>query len=330
MNKNSLINDLTFQIAENATIFPCQYNKGKPYSGIFDSEDKIVHDSLLFREKFGQIIFPIEKNTPVQNVFEGTYIFAGYLIGHYGHFLLESLARLWYIKQYPQLPIIWIKHNQGSPYLRYWQEEIMSLLGVKNQQIFLEKPSLVKKIIIPQPGCILWGDFALQQAEALTVLTAKEPIKGQKIWLSRSQLNPKNPSFIIYNEKQLEDILESQGWFIFHAQNYTVKEQIEMLANAEQIAGFQGSAFHTLVFLPQNAKTRISILGRRVKIVAGCKLVQNIETYTAIARTKGLKQTEYPVTQTKIANLNLAIGLHETFIIHSYKEIIDLLNNTGV
>jgi capsular polysaccharide biosynthesis protein len=319
--------ELNYQIVENATIFPCQVKNGKSYSGICDS--KVLNNSLLSRTSFDnkhqQVIFAIEN---FEDVFKGTYIFAGYLIGEYGHFLLESLARLWYIKKHPEIPIIWIRYVQGQRYFKPWQEEIFSLLNIRNKQIIIEKPSFVEKIIVPEPGCILWNYFAIEQAKALSVSIIEELKPGKKIWLSRSQF--KNSSFLIYNEEQLENTLESQGWLIFHPQEHSVIEQIKMLASAEQIAGFQGSAFHTLVFLPQNPKTRIQILARRrIKIAEGYTLLGNMAIYQHIAKLKGLKQTEHSFTHTKIANPNPTIDRRETVMIHSYKEIIDILNNTG-
>jgi hypothetical protein len=94
-----------------------------------------------------------------------------------------------------------------------------------------------------------------------------------------------------------------------------------MLASAEQIAGFEGSAFHTLVFL-DDLKAKITIFGRR-------NVAQDIavhKTYVKIAKNKQLKQTEHSVPTTKIRERTQNYGA-SVFLIHSYREIIDILNS---
>ncbi len=330
MTNNNQESTLEFQVVENATILPCEYKNGKSYSGIFDAQDRLVPDSLLVRKDlFGhdkQVIlakenYALTKMIPQSNL-NDTYIFAGYLTGHYGHFLIENLARFWYIKQYPQLPIIWIPFtgmiNQN---FKSWQKEIFSLLKINNPQIIIEKPTSVKQLIIPQPGCGIHDYFYLQQAQALIALKAENPQKGRKIWLSRSQLDPKRSLSSVDNEKQLEQILELQGWFIFHPQEHSIKQQLEMLVSSEHIAGFQGSAFHTLIFLDQ-FKAKINIFRRRY--LPNQQIVN--DTYTNIAKTKQLKQTEHFVSQTKIRERTQNYGA-SVYLIHSYRQIIDLLNN---
>ena len=56
--------------------------------------------------------------------------FAGYLFPHFGHFLLESLSRLWITRQYPELPVVWCRRQTaGSAAYNAWQEEVLDLLG---------------------------------------------------------------------------------------------------------------------------------------------------------------------------------------------------------
>ena len=37
----------------------------------------------------------------------GRFIYGGMLMDHFGHFLLEAMARLWFIREHPELPVLW-------------------------------------------------------------------------------------------------------------------------------------------------------------------------------------------------------------------------------
>src|SRR5690606_30752701 len=75
-------------------------------------------------------------------------------------------------------------------------------------------------------------------------------------------------------------LLARRGWIIYHPQAHPVREQLEMLDRAAQIAGIEGSAFHTLLLLKQ-VRAKVQIIPRRGAVN------ENFET---IATTKGFRQ----------------------------------------
>ena len=50
-------------------------------------------------------------------------------------------------------------------------------------------------------------------------------------------------------ETEIETRLEQAGWTVVHAETLPLREQVELLASASHIAGIEGSAFHTLLFV---------------------------------------------------------------------------------
>jgi len=290
---------LTTKIIENALFEYCLTNSyGVSVLGVTDSTGNLLSQELFARiEKMNWTFF---KKTPSSQpeILPGKYIFAGYLREHYGHFLLEGLSRIWYIKKNPDLPIIWISLNNIP--LTPMQEEMLNLFNLKNKQIIIQKPTIVEKLIVPEPGFILKSHLNQEQAKSLVLYDAKGIEKGKKVWLSRSKLNPIKVLAIITNENKLEKILANKGWTIFHPEEHPIANQIKMLSSAEQIAGFKGSAFHTLVFL-DNVKAKITIFDR----TPSRKKEGIFPNQEIIAKIKKLNQTEYSpsLARTKIVKI---------------------------
>ncbi len=63
---------------------------------------------------------------------KGRYIFAGYLFAHYGHCLLDSLSRLWLIKRYRKLPLVWLD-VENTNNINDMHYELFELLGIHNE-----------------------------------------------------------------------------------------------------------------------------------------------------------------------------------------------------
>ena len=108
------------------------------------------------------------------------YLFGGYLSGHFGHFLLESLARFWAARQYPELSIIW---PGKSTRLNHWQTDILKMLQIKNELILPDSNVEVEKLVIPTPGYVMWDHFHQFHEKFLAVNDFGPIVPGKKIWL---------------------------------------------------------------------------------------------------------------------------------------------------
>lgn len=188
---------------------------------------------------------------------EGRYLFAGYLFSHYGHCLLESMSRLWCVRQMSDLPLVWLGvHNQSE--FNQTNLQLFGLLGINNCGRLIDKQVMVEELIVPEPGYVIHTRFADEQARALGVVSAMELDPGKKVWLSRSRIN----KGMLINEKEIEDALQASGWIIYHPEEHTINQQVSMLSDAGRIGGLDGSAFHTLILMP-HYRGRIDVFQRR-------------------------------------------------------------------
>lgn len=173
-------------------------------------------------------------------------IYCGVISPYFGHFLLDSLSRLWFAKKHPNIPIVWSKHPlpQEIKYKK-WQKDILDLLSIKNTSIFLDnKPTEFKKLYIPTPGFIHGLSFHPDHASFLACYESQKPIKGKKVYISR-----KNIACGGYkNENIIEEFLKNNGWIIYKPELHSIVDQLHMFSSAEIVLGVESSAFHPLIF----------------------------------------------------------------------------------
>jgi capsular polysaccharide biosynthesis protein len=235
-----------------------------------------VPASSLLLHRGGRQLFEAPVARAAAEFVDEPCIFAGWILGHFGHFLLEGLSRVWHIRESPGPKIVWLNKGHRITYNSV-QSQIMDLLGIANEPLFVITPTHFSRMEIPSPGYQLPHAFEHDQARALAVVQGRSPLAGKRVWLSRSNLGERG-GFV--NERETEEALKTRGWTIFHPEEHSIRDQIEMLCDAEHISGIEGSAFHTLIFIDRPPAT-VTVIGRREAISP------NLMT---IAKTKGLNQ----------------------------------------
>lgn len=275
------LNAGTGQTYKQALIAP----EGKNINGVL-ADGKIIPQSVLLR--YGKPVFNLSQPAPAQKTIKEKAVYAGILFNHYGHFVLESLSRAWYFKSRPQLPLAWVPVVLTDE-LKEWQKEILDILGIKNKIIFVNQPTAFEKLVVPEAGFSIPGNVFLKEQMKTLAAVKNVPLdKEKKVWLSRSSL--KNGLGSILNERGLEAILKNQGWIIYHPEQHSVREQLTTMAAAGRLAGIDGSAFHSLLFL-KDYRGKIDIFARSPKIV---------KTLGVTAKKKQFNQTgheEIPLIQ---------------------------------
>lgn len=242
----------------------------------------VVEDSLLRR--YLPVEHPAEVCAIARSNPAETVVFGGYVTGQFGHFLLESLARLWICSRMPGVPIAWIGNVQR---FNSWQSEILQLLGIRGPHIFVRSPERFRAVILPQLGYRVPDFFAPQHRDFLAAAPARPIVRGKRTWLSRSLLSNRGH---VLGETDIEDTLRQDGWDIFHPQKHTITDQLQYLSSCETIAGWEGSAFHSLMLL-EDVKSTVNIFQR------GPRLNDN---YVTIADAKRVVQHVHSLPLTRV------------------------------
>jgi hypothetical protein len=204
----------------------------------------------------------------------GESVFGGIRFRHFGHFLTESLARMWFLRSRPDLPVIWLALEPDRP---AWQDGLLELLGIPaERQVLVREPVVAERILVPEPGLVIGSHLHPAQAEAMAIRQFGPPRGRRRLWLSRTGLGQGFES--VARESELEAGLLAAGWELLRPETLPLARQLDCLAEAEAIAGFEGSAFH-LLLLAAEVRARVLILARRPR---------HDPTYGIIARAKGL------------------------------------------
>lgn len=280
---------------EGATVLPWRpgEERGTLEMGVLDAEGHVLQDTLLrrsyARHREGQVGYPGPLEPAPGAARPGTAIYAGPFLEHFGHFLLEGLARIWAVTRHPELPVVWSAAAEAeddtalapgeTPGLTGWRAALLDLLGVRNEMIFATRPMRFERLLVPEAGYRIQHFCHPEQAAALGVVEHR-PEPGRRLWLSRSRL----AQFQNLSIPAIETRLEALGWTVIAPETLSVPEQMAHLARAERVAGEMGSQLHPVLFLKQPTTLRVDILRRDPT-----RPVFN-QNYNTIAAAKGFDQ----------------------------------------
>ncbi|HUD91006.1 glycosyltransferase 61 family protein [Sphingobium sp.] len=298
-----------FKKIEEAILTPVRVKKnGHPGSligGLYDKDKNFIDDSTFFRDG-KRFVYPLSLDGRIiSSQIDCPVIFGGYLYNHFGHFLLESLSRLHVCDIFPDYPIVWIKERE----MKSWHRDLMSVINIKNDQIFVSEISQAMEIIVPDCGFSI-GKFFKGYHQEFLGKYENNVRRGTKLWLSRSFLS--NGLGGVDNEPEIEYYLKDKGWTIFHSQLHSIDEQIDALSSAERIAGFEGSAFHLLILI-KNVAARVDIFTRG-------NIINN--NFNLIADAKGFDQRVHFLEMEKISGERS----HSRYRLNDVASVIQMLD----
>jgi hypothetical protein len=181
-------------------------------------------------------------------------VYLGSLLGSYGHFLLESLARTWVLPDVDRSTrIVFHRPRPARRIPRPWMLPILAAFGVPQERIlFVDNPTRFRRAIVPESLFDLqqmahqrWAEP--YQAVAARIAAGTTP-STQPVYLSRRLLaSPLRP---IIGEAELEDVLRENGFLVAHPKTMTFADQVRLFnANAHtDIFTSTGSAAHNVLF----------------------------------------------------------------------------------
>jgi hypothetical protein len=207
---------------------------------------------------------------------EAIVLFGGILFNHFGHFLLESLGRLWAYKFVKELdPYICFYAPDGIPdYLRRsnFVNQIMTGFGIPHDRlIFINSLVKLKEVIVPcqKYG---WGIFKKPDSVFLDFVKSfsfkndvpKEFTDVDKIYVSRTRLPFKsgmNTHGRMIAERLFEEYLTANGYQVLYPERYHLFQQLSIYNNAKKIIFSSGSALHACILLP-DLRADVAIIAR--------------------------------------------------------------------
>lgn len=182
-----------------------------------------------------------------------TVVWGGVLFDHFGHFLCESLNRLWYVVNHSEqaYPVVFIceKTRAISAAVR----SLLELLDLSGDRLILiDRPTRFAKIIVPEASSVLTGFYTKEfplPFRAIAQKIASRPF--EKVYFSRRKFRG---GIKIYGEDKLEKVFRKNGYKIVYPEQISLREQIAYVKGAKEIACVMGSAAHLSLFASPGTK----------------------------------------------------------------------------
>ena len=246
----------------NATILPLKTFPQDGYlfgrAGVVDCDGNYVDSSAI--ERRVQSAYPVEN----PEYRDERVIYCGYWVKQWGHFLVESVARLWYALESTEKLIFVTDYGCESQFYGNYKE-FLQLLGVYDRIEVISKPTKFREVLVPQLG-YKWRAYYSDQYRSIfsriagNVDTPDGWRPADKIFLSRSKL--KNINKKEYGYDMLDSYFARNGYQIVHPQDISLSELIRLLKHCSECASISGTLPHNMLFAAD--RSNLTIVERNV------------------------------------------------------------------
>ena len=265
----------------NATILPLRRDDQLLFGrgGVVDSDGNYVDLSAIPGRV--QYAYPFE-NAEYR---DETVVYCGYLVNHWGHFLIEGVTRLWYFlendRRVDKYVFFLDEHEEREIKGNY--REFLELLKIWDRLEIINRPTTYREVIVPELGIHMRTAYTPKLVKVFdTAADSVVPDPGwetpEKIYFSRSQFQKGLPFESGYDT--LDNFFAKNGYTILYPEKVPLSRMIHYIRNSKVVASLSGSLPHNMLFANQ---------GQRVEIVE--RLVISDDNQTDVNRMRQLQVT---------------------------------------
>lgn len=232
------------RVVRDAVICPAETHAQSP--GVWAGGD--VEEAATWRSGV-RLTGALTRAPEVAGHLDGRYMWGGIYFGHFGHFLVETISRLWAVSRAGAQGVIFTpRHGLLKDFVNY-QKDLIDLMLPRTGVRIIREPTRVDELVVPGQG------FGLGRISAGTpefrdfireALADIEPGNIENVYISRTRFGGKGG---IINEARLERLLEAEGYRPVHPERLTLREQFSIFKGAKKILGLDGSGFHVLAYV---------------------------------------------------------------------------------
>ncbi|CUH75963.1 Capsular polysaccharide biosynthesis protein [Tritonibacter multivorans] len=248
-----------------AVVVPPDQARFKQRAGVLDRNGSYVAQGATSRFESTITLEPKQPEA-IRAQLEGRWLWAGVLFDHFGHYLVESMSRLWAFHtglKFDGICYTPKRPRRKGPLLGF-QDDVMQAFGITRPVHIIKEPTQIEHLTVPRQGFGL-GDLVSgtpEMRDAVRIafgrnIAAEGP---DRLYVSRSKLGASDGG--IMNETEVEANLAAEGYEIFHPQEHSIFEQIARYKAAKQIIISDGSAGHLFAYVGREHQ-RVAYLPRR-------------------------------------------------------------------
>ncbi|MCP9818150.1 glycosyltransferase family 61 protein [Synechococcus sp. Cruz-9H2] len=233
--------------------------------GVHYCDGSICSLGLQIKGSYDNQPQPLDRLEVRQNL-EGSFVFGGLLQNeHFGHFMAESLTRLWAAQHLAKADCIVFYLRERSRPVAQFVNETLALLLPRNSYRIITEPTKIKFLAVPgQLGDLNQGFiYGHPLVREMVGNLCTNPINGpKKLYVARSRLGGREGGIVL--EAAIQDNLIKEGYTILHPQEHSIESQLQLYGSAEKLIFAEGSAVH-LYALVANIHQDSFIIWRRKK-----------------------------------------------------------------
>lgn len=245
---------------KNATILPLRRQPGDNLlfgrGGVVDEKGEYVALSAI--EGRVQYAYPVEEKI----YRDEKVVYCGYLVDHWGHFLIEGVTRLWYfLENEPGVDkfVFFLDENEERE-IRANYREFLELLGIWENLEIINTPTTYREVIVPELGlycrkCYTPKLLRVYETVADNVVSDPNWEHPSKIYYSRSQLKKGMPFESGFDT--LDDFFQRNGYTILYPEKVPLGRMVDYIRHAEVVASLSGSLPHNMLFARPGQKLEI-------------------------------------------------------------------------
>lgn len=266
-NKNYFSTTLpTVRTLENGIILPAKMkeykDKHRYKGGVCDQDFKFV--AGYSNQAPGKLngwccldeAYTVERSEIVTS--DEEVIWGGAMICHFGHFITECMARMWYVVEHPEdtRKVVFVKVNTWK--VAPWMFQFFELLGLPKERVLIieekDKPRQFRSITIPgQSSRIKYNyneKFLVPFRKMASAVTPRGNVK--KLFLTRSK--GLKTQMYLANADYFEEFYRKLGYTIVAPETLSAAEQVAIITGAEEIVTHMGTLAHWSLFCRAGVK----------------------------------------------------------------------------
>ena len=203
----------------------------------------------------------------------GECVFLGEFYDHFGHFILESMNRFWFLDYIPEArrkSLRYVFYHTWSDPERSMLWQMLELYGVGREQVIIaDRPLLFDLLTVPSPAqrpFIGWQLYYSKTMEAcyrglrerILNNTPSSVDVVDKLYLSRDHYNSAGQGRrSLLNSQFVEERFRDAGYRVVYPETLSFPDQLHLASNATCIAGPSGSAHHLAAFASNRLNSQL-------------------------------------------------------------------------
>lgn len=215
---------------------------------------------------------PCDSSNSENRVLEGKTLYGGYLRFKWGHFITESLARLWALLDNEKMEnvdhILFFSDTPGREISGNFRR-VFELLGIADKVVLTDSPVIVEDFEVPEIAYEHDRYISPQQRAVVEkirdgIIASASDVDDDsmpdKIFFTRSAIPGMERNAI--NIRRLDRFFESAGYKVISPELLSLDDLVLLMRKASTIAAISGSVAHNFIFAPNAADKKLVIIER--------------------------------------------------------------------